>query len=78
MARARIEPCPFGCLDRMCAAPETPIATDGERAIADLALGALVWSLERSHPTADGQTFAHLAPGDELGGLGSMPSSSSP
>jgi hypothetical protein len=101
------EPCPFGCLDCMCAAPETPIATaDGERAIAELAVGDLVWSLERGHrvlvpivrvnrtpvspthamvrvvlsngqalrmspghPTADGQTFADLAPGDELGGL---------
>ena len=41
------EPCPMGCLDCMCAAPDTPIETpDGERAIVDLVPGDLIYSVE--------------------------------
>jgi hypothetical protein len=39
--------CPVGCTACVCASPETPIATPtGERAIADLAPGDLVYSVE--------------------------------
>jgi len=39
--------CPRGCLDCDCAAPNTPIATpSGERSIAELAVGDLVYSVE--------------------------------
>ena len=39
--------CPVGCTTCKCAAPETPIATpDGERAIADLRVGDLVYSAD--------------------------------
>jgi hypothetical protein len=39
--------CPRGCLDCDCAAPDTPIATpSGERAIAELSVGDIVYSVE--------------------------------
>jgi len=39
--------CPQGCLGCVCASPDTPIATPGgERPIADLAVGDLVYSVE--------------------------------
>jgi hypothetical protein len=41
------ETCPFACYDCMCASPTTPIATpSGERAIADLVVGDLVYSVD--------------------------------
>jgi hypothetical protein len=39
--------CPFACYDCMCASPSTPIATpSGERPIAELAVGDLVYSVD--------------------------------
>jgi hypothetical protein len=39
--------CPLGCVLCACAAPDTPIATpDGERPIASLAVGDLVYSID--------------------------------
>jgi hypothetical protein len=39
--------CPRGCLDCRCAAPDTPVATPtGERPIAELSVGDLVYSVE--------------------------------
>jgi hypothetical protein len=39
--------CPLGCAACVCASPDTPIATpQGERPIADLAVGDLVYSVE--------------------------------
>jgi hypothetical protein len=99
--------CPTGCPACACAAPATPIATpDGDRPIALLQPGDLVYSVDRGalaivpiarihrqpvngshrvveltlehgaplrisprHPTADGRTFADLAPGDWLDGV---------
>jgi hypothetical protein len=41
--------CPGGCTACVCASPDTPIATpQGERRIADLAVGDLVYSVDRS------------------------------
>jgi hypothetical protein len=99
--------CPIGCRDCVCAAPATPIATPtGDRPIADLKVGDLVYSIDRGalavvpirlvhrqpvngshrvvelklahgatlrisprHPTADGRSFADLAPGDLVDGV---------
>jgi hypothetical protein len=39
--------CPLGCRSCRCASPETPIATpDGERALEDLRVGDLVYSVD--------------------------------
>ena len=99
--------CPTGCAGCDCAAPTTPIATPvGDRPIADLKVGDLVYSIDRGslavvpiklvhrqpvtgshrvvelklahgatlrisprHPTADGRSFADLAPGDLVDGV---------
>jgi len=46
LALADGEHCPLACYDCMCAAPDTPIATpSGERRIADLSQGDLVYSV---------------------------------
>jgi len=97
--------CPPGNPGSVCAAPDTPVATpSGEREIAELQVGDLVYSVHRGelsvvpiervhrtavtnhhvvrlrldngailmispgHPTADGETFAALEPGDVLYG----------
>jgi hypothetical protein len=40
--------CPVGCLDCNCAAPTTPVGTPvGDRPIADLKVGDLVYSIDR-------------------------------
>jgi len=45
--------CPLGCLLCACAAPDTPIATpDGERPIADIREGELVYSVHRGEVVA--------------------------
>jgi hypothetical protein len=97
----------MGCASCVCAAPATPIATpSGDRPIADLKVGDLVYSVHRGslavvpikfvhrqpvigshrvvelklahgatlrisprHPTADGRSFADLAPGDLVDGV---------
>ncbi len=39
--------CPTGCLDCICASPDTPVATpEGDRPIASLAVGDLVYSVD--------------------------------
>jgi hypothetical protein len=41
--------CPFACYDCMCASPDTPIATpSGERPIAELTVGDLVYSVDHN------------------------------
>lgn len=55
--------CPPGCKDCKCNGPDTPIATPrGERAIADLAVGDLVYSVHQNAIVAVPVTLAQRVP----------------